>query len=338
MPAAARISDPHMCPRVEPGPVPHVGGPIFTGSMNVLIGYLPAARIGDRAVCVGPIDKVREGAGTVLINQRRASRRSDGMNHGGIITAGCPTVMIGDSPQSFTFRAAAKQGTPFCEECERARQEHEPADSEQDDDGPPPDSASLDDPEAPPGATSPGALAVEHTLEDLRALAAEPDRNDGSDAWRAEVRGAIAWNFYLDQGDMTRKLSKIEAHVRGIDLGQPIKIVEIPPTGGGTLYQYVTPGKGFGEYFSLDPSDPPDALGTSDIAYPSVNGLLHPVAVKRVPTALTFPGDPPALGLQSITAPIDDAWSMPASATTTLKVVKCTGGATQIMVPRHFQP
>ena len=42
MPDAARISDLHTCPKVEPGPVPHVGGPIFTGSANVIIGYLPA--------------------------------------------------------------------------------------------------------------------------------------------------------------------------------------------------------------------------------------------------------------------------------------------------------
>jgi uncharacterized Zn-binding protein involved in type VI secretion len=235
MPPAARISDQHMCPQVLPGPVPHVGGPIFTGSMNVIIGYLPAARIRDRAVCMplGPLDQVSKGAATVLINQRNAARRTDPMNHGGIIVAGCPTVIIGDTPQSFTFRAAAKQGTPFCEECERARKKHEQEAHEQDELEPMTDAATLDDPEPPPGAVTPGALNAEHTLGDLRALAAEPDQNDGNDEWRAEVRGAIAWNFYLDQGGMANKLSKIESHVRGINLTQPIKIVEIPRPAAG---------------------------------------------------------------------------------------------------------
>ena len=65
MPPAARVTDMHTCPMVT-GLVPHVGGPILPpGCPTVLIGYLPAARIGDMTV------------------------------HGGVITLGCPTVMIG---------------------------------------------------------------------------------------------------------------------------------------------------------------------------------------------------------------------------------------------------
>ena len=48
MPPAARISDMHTCPMVT-GVVPHVGGPIFLGCFNVMIGFLPAARVGDMA-------------------------------------------------------------------------------------------------------------------------------------------------------------------------------------------------------------------------------------------------------------------------------------------------
>ncbi|WP_173399876.1 PAAR domain-containing protein, partial [Pseudoalteromonas sp. TB41] len=47
---AARLGDMHVCPKVEPGPVPHVGGPIVQGSTNVIIGGMPAARVGDMAV------------------------------------------------------------------------------------------------------------------------------------------------------------------------------------------------------------------------------------------------------------------------------------------------
>jgi len=68
---AARVGDMHTCPMVTPGtpPVPHVGGPITMGSATVLIGGVPAARVGDMATCTGPPDA--------------------------IIPPGCPTVMIG---------------------------------------------------------------------------------------------------------------------------------------------------------------------------------------------------------------------------------------------------
>lgn len=65
---AARMGDMHTCPMVT-GVVPHVGGPITMGSATVLIGNLPAARVGDIATCTGPPDS--------------------------IIPPGCPTVLIG---------------------------------------------------------------------------------------------------------------------------------------------------------------------------------------------------------------------------------------------------
>ena len=62
MPPAARVGDMHTCPMVNPGPVPHVGGPILPpGCPTVLIGGLPAARVGDMAICVGPPDVDRHG-------------------------------------------------------------------------------------------------------------------------------------------------------------------------------------------------------------------------------------------------------------------------------------
>lgn len=66
---AARVGDMHTCPMVTPGvpPVPHVGGPITMGSFTVLIGGAPAARVGDMAVCTGPPDSIAMGCMTVLI-------------------------------------------------------------------------------------------------------------------------------------------------------------------------------------------------------------------------------------------------------------------------------
>lgn len=96
MPPAARITDMHTCPMVNPGPVPHVGGPILpAGCPTVLIGYLPAARVTDMALCVGPPDVIVKGSMTVLIGGLPAARMGDSTAHGGVIVAGCPTVIIG---------------------------------------------------------------------------------------------------------------------------------------------------------------------------------------------------------------------------------------------------
>ena len=92
---AARIVDPHVCPMVT-GIIPHVGGPIIPpGCPTVLIGNLPAERIGDMAVCVGPPDSIIVGSPTVLIGSIPAARLGDSTAHGGTIVAGCPTVLVG---------------------------------------------------------------------------------------------------------------------------------------------------------------------------------------------------------------------------------------------------
>ncbi len=95
MPAAARISDNHVCPMVT-GVVPHVGGPITgPGVPTVLIGGMPAAVVGDLLVCVGPPDTIVKGSATVMIGGKPAARMGDLTAHGGTIVIGLPTVMIG---------------------------------------------------------------------------------------------------------------------------------------------------------------------------------------------------------------------------------------------------
>ena len=98
MPPAARAGDMHICPMVTPGvpPIPHVGGPILPpGCLTVLIGGMPAARMGDMATCVGPPDSIVKGSATVLIGNMPAARMGDSTAHGGAIAVGFPTVMIG---------------------------------------------------------------------------------------------------------------------------------------------------------------------------------------------------------------------------------------------------
>jgi uncharacterized Zn-binding protein involved in type VI secretion len=94
MPLAARVGDMQTCPMATP--LPHVGGPILPpGCPTVLIGYLPAARVGDMAVCDGPPDVIAIGSSTVMIGGMPAARIGDATVHGGVIVAGCPTVVIG---------------------------------------------------------------------------------------------------------------------------------------------------------------------------------------------------------------------------------------------------
>lgn len=94
MPPAARVGDMHVCPLVT-GVVPHVGGPILPpGCPTVLIGGMPAARVGDMATCVGPPDVIAMGSTKVMIGGMPAARMGDTCSHGGTIILGAPTVMI----------------------------------------------------------------------------------------------------------------------------------------------------------------------------------------------------------------------------------------------------
>ena len=95
MPGAARMTDMHACPQSNPGPVPHVGMMITEGSADVLVNGLGVARVGDGALCVGASDSISVGSGTVFVNGSAAARMGDATNHGGVITAGSPTVLIG---------------------------------------------------------------------------------------------------------------------------------------------------------------------------------------------------------------------------------------------------
>lgn len=109
MPPAARITDNHTCPKVDPPP--HVGGPVTSGAPNVLIGHKPAARVGDTLVCVPAVDVVAKGESTVLIAHQQAARIGDPTVHGGKIVQGCQTVLIGS--QSYCLKSAAENAAPF---------------------------------------------------------------------------------------------------------------------------------------------------------------------------------------------------------------------------------
>jgi uncharacterized Zn-binding protein involved in type VI secretion len=115
MPPAARLTDMHLCPMQTPAlvPVPHVGGPIaFLGEPTVLIGFLPAARITDKCICVGPLDPIIQGSINVLIGRKPAARMFDKCAHGGMIIQGQLNVLIGTTAGTVTVPISAVTPVP----------------------------------------------------------------------------------------------------------------------------------------------------------------------------------------------------------------------------------
>lgn len=79
---AATMGDPHVCPASD-GPKPHVGGTIIKGSATVLICNKPAARVNDPAECKGPPNKVAMGCATVQIGDSGGGGGGGGAGGGG---------------------------------------------------------------------------------------------------------------------------------------------------------------------------------------------------------------------------------------------------------------
>lgn len=63
---ASRLGDMHVCPMVT-GVVPHVGGPFILGSPTVIVGEMMQSRVTDQLTCVGPPDVAVMGCETVLV-------------------------------------------------------------------------------------------------------------------------------------------------------------------------------------------------------------------------------------------------------------------------------
>lgn len=194
MPPASRIGDNHVCPKVEPGPVPHVGGPILTGEATVLIANKPAARVTDLAQCNAPPDSIKKGSSNVLISNQEAARIGDPTNHGGVVVQGEATVLIGSGAQSGVLSAASKSGAPFCEECERRkREQQQQRDAERPQATPQrerPPHSSPRAADAPPSANAPrqpGALSARY--EDSRRPAGSPPGGEDRAHYATATRG-----------------------------------------------------------------------------------------------------------------------------------------------------
>ena len=93
---AARVGDQHQCPKINFDGSPHVGGSIIKGSSSVTMNHLPAARLGDKVQCHGSVNSIVQGANNILINGKPAAKLNDKLAHGGVITTGSPSVLLGE--------------------------------------------------------------------------------------------------------------------------------------------------------------------------------------------------------------------------------------------------
>jgi len=94
---ASRIGDLHICPTVT-GIVPHVGGPFVLGSFTVLVGNMPQSRVTDMLICVGPPDIAVMGEPTVLVGM---------VGMGGIVAASTGMQMSGASTTTASLASNA---------------------------------------------------------------------------------------------------------------------------------------------------------------------------------------------------------------------------------------
>ncbi|MFT4960895.1 MAG: putative Zn-binding protein involved in type VI secretion [Paracoccaceae bacterium] len=93
----ARVLDLHACmlPSIPPPPALPIPLPIAPPCLpTVLVGSMPAARLGDMTLSVPPHPIVK-GSATVLIGKMPAARVMDNCACGGMITLGCFTVLVG---------------------------------------------------------------------------------------------------------------------------------------------------------------------------------------------------------------------------------------------------
>jgi len=124
--SAARLSDTNNCPRTG-----HGANPIATGSPDVLINYLPTARVGDSTSCG---DTISVGIPNILVNGKPIAFLGSATAHGGIIITGSGDVLVGhqgggaalspvplltqlaQTPTWVSFDLADQHGKPYADE------------------------------------------------------------------------------------------------------------------------------------------------------------------------------------------------------------------------------
>lgn len=87
----------HTCPKVDPGPRPHIGGPVSECQQTfVTYNGVPLALVGDKLICKGSgsKDTIASGSTVLKINGKAVARMGDTTEHGGVIVEGASGLMI----------------------------------------------------------------------------------------------------------------------------------------------------------------------------------------------------------------------------------------------------
>ena len=81
----------HVCPKIDPGPKPHVGGPVTdAGQSFVTVDGVPIATVGGKALCSGALTSagITGGSSVATINGKKIARIGDSCEHGGNLIQG----------------------------------------------------------------------------------------------------------------------------------------------------------------------------------------------------------------------------------------------------------
>lgn len=82
----------HTCPMVDPGPKPHIGGPVISTQQSfVTVDGVPVATVGDSLLCTGvptTSDKITGGSSVAKIEGKNIARFGDACAHGGKLVEG----------------------------------------------------------------------------------------------------------------------------------------------------------------------------------------------------------------------------------------------------------
>lgn len=85
----------HVCPMVDPGPKPHIGGPVIsTGQSFVTVNGIPIATVSDKTFCSGvpTTASITGGSSVARIEGKKIARLSDACEHGGKLVQGVPWI------------------------------------------------------------------------------------------------------------------------------------------------------------------------------------------------------------------------------------------------------
>ena len=85
----------HICPMVDPGPKPHVGGPVIsTGQTYVTVDGIPVATVTDSTLCSGvpTTAAITSGSSIAKIDGKKVARLGDSCEHGGKLVQGVPWI------------------------------------------------------------------------------------------------------------------------------------------------------------------------------------------------------------------------------------------------------